>query len=234
MTVTELPRATSDARLRAWQRRSAWPMVILSLLYIAAYTLPIYLYPLPAPWSRTLEIVEIVIWVVFLADYATQLTLAANKRQFLRSEWLALAIVVFPFLRPVRAIRGLLFIRQATAEDRRFWVELPWILALMAVLLIIIAGAAVLSAERFAPGATIRTPSDALWWAISSTTSSSSGDLSPVTLEGRVVASVMRIFGLGLFTSMAGLVAAWFMSYFRLGDARDTDAHVTSRDDVAP
>jgi voltage-gated potassium channel len=197
--------------------------------------MPIYLNPLHAPWNRTLEIAEIVIWVLFLADYTTQLVLADNKRHFLSSEWLALVIVALPFLRPIRAIRGLLFIRQATTEDRRLLRELPWILAIMTALLIVIAGAAVLSVERFAPGATIRTPSDALWWAVSSTTSSSSGNLSPVTVEGRLIASVMRLFGLGLFTSMAGLVAAWFMSYFRLGGSRPVaeSENVPAHDDVA-
>lgn len=216
-----------NARLRTWQRRSAGPMIVLSLAYIAAYALPIYLYPVRSPWNRIWDVAEIVIWVAFVADYVTQFSLADNKRRFLTSEWLALVIVVLPFLRPVRAIRGLLFIRQATSEDRRIWRELPWVLALVAALLIVISGAAVLSAERFAPGATIRTPSDALWWAISSMTSSSSGNLSPVTVEGRVVASVMRLFGLGLFTSMAGLVAAWFISYARPTESRTRASAVT-------
>jgi voltage-gated potassium channel len=206
----------SEDRLVAWQRRSAWPMIILSLVYIAAYTIPIYFYPLASPWSRTLDDVGLATWGVFIVDYAVQFALAGDKRHFLRTDWLALVLVVFPFLRPIRAIRGLLFIRQATSENRSLLRELPWILGFMAVLLIVIAGAAVLSAERFAPGATIRTPSDALWWAVSSTTSSTSGNLSPVTVEGRIVATALRLFGLGLFTSMAGLIAAWFMTYFHI------------------
>lgn len=189
-------------------------MVGLSLIYIAAYVVPIYLYPLSARWSRLLEVVALATWLIFIVDYVVQLSLARDKRHFLKKEWFALALVAFPFLRPIRAIRGLLFIRQATSENRSILRELPWVLGVLAILLIVIAGASVLSAERFAPGATIRTPSDALWWAVSSTTSSSSGNLSPVTIEGRIVATILRLFGLGLFTSMAGLIAAWFMTYF--------------------
>jgi len=135
---------------------------------------------------------------------------------FLKREWLTLFFVVFPFFRPVRAVRGLLFIRQASTKKKSLVSSLPAILGSMAVLLVLIAAAAELNAERFAPGATIKTPSDALWWAVTAITTSGGGRLSPITNEGRIIATVLLIFGLGLLTSMTGYVASWVLHQFNI------------------
>lgn len=201
-------------RLLRWQDFSAWPVIILSIAYIGVYIGPIYWYPLRPGLITTLHVAEYVIWAVFIIDYGVQLTLAADRRQFLRKEWLTLLFVVFPFFRPVRAVRGVLFIRQASTKNKSLVRSLPAILGVMAVLLVVIAGASVLNAERFAPHATIVTPSDALWWAVTAITTSGGGNLSPVTNEGRIVAAFLLIFGLGLLTSMTGYVASWVLSQF--------------------
>jgi voltage-gated potassium channel len=149
------------------------------------------------------HVAEYAIWAVFIIDYAVQLSLASDKRGFLRREWLTLLFVVYPFFRPVRAVRGVLFIRQASTKKKSLVKSLPAILGSMAVLLVIIAAAAVLNAGRFAPHATITTPSDALWWAITA-----------LTNEGRIIAAFLLIFGLGLLTSMTGYVASWVLHQF--------------------
>lgn len=187
----------------------------MSFIYIAVYVVPIFWYPLNRRVALTCTTLEYTVWCAFVADYAIQFFMARDRRHFVRREWLGLIFVIFPFFRPVRAVRGLLFIRQASTRKRSLVRSLPEVLALMAVLLVLIAGAAVLNAERFAPGATITTPSDALWWAISTISTSGSGSLSPVTVEGRVVAGFLLLFGLGLLTSMTGYVASWVLTQFQ-------------------
>lgn len=176
--------------------------------------MPIYWYPLHSVVVTAFHVAEYAIWAVFIIDYAVQLSLASDKRGFLRREWLTLLFVVYPFFRPVRAVRGVLFIRQASTKKKSLVKSLPAILGSMAVLLVIIAAAAVLNAGRFAPHATITTPSDALWWAITALTTSGSGNLAPVTNEGRIIAAFLLIFGLGLLTSMTGYVASWVLHQF--------------------
>ena len=146
-------------QLLRWQELSAWPVIFLSFAYIGVYVGPIYWYPLHPGLVTMLHVAEYVIWAVFIVDYGVQLFLAADKRQFLRKEWLTLLFVIFPFFRPVRAVRGVLFIRQASTKKKSLVRSLPAILGAMAVLLVVIAGAAVLNAERFAPHATITTTS---------------------------------------------------------------------------
>jgi voltage-gated potassium channel len=153
-----------------------------------------------------------------------QFQLASNKKLFFRHEWLSLLFVVFPFLRPVRAVRGIIFIRQATTKKKSLVRSLPAILATMAVLLVVISGAAVLSAERFAPHATITTPSDALWWALTELTTAGGGNLSPVTIEGRLIASFLLIFGLGLLASMTAYIASWVLREFNIAKTDQSKA----------
>jgi voltage-gated potassium channel len=213
-----------ESRLKKWQEVSAWPIIVLSFLYIAVYVIPIYWYALRPGLSTVFHVAEYVIWAIFVFDYAVQFQLALNKKLFFRREWLSLLFVVFPFLRPVRAVRGIIFIRQATTKKKSLVRSLPAILASMAVLLVVISGAAVLSAERFAPHATIKTPSDALWWALTEVTTAGGGNLSPVTVEGRLIASFLLIFGLGLLASMTGYVASWVLHEFNIANTDPSDA----------
>ena len=191
------------------------PVIFLSLLYIAVYVVPIYWYPLSHAEVRLCRITEYVVWGLFVLDYAIQLWLSDNRRAFILREWLAFLFVAFPFFRPIRAIRGVIFYRQATTKQRSMVTSLPGVMAVMTILLLIVGGAAVLDVERFAPHATITTPSDALWWAVTEMTTSSNGSLSPVTMEGRLIAGFLLLFGLGLLTSMTGYVASWVLREFR-------------------
>lgn len=220
--------AVVETRLDKWQQATGWPVIVLSVSYIAVYVAPIFWYPLTQGLADFCHVAEYVIWALFIADYAVQFSLAEDRRLFFRHEWLTLLSVVFPFFRPIRAVRGLLFIRQAGTKKRSLVKSLPIILFSMAILLAIIASAAVLNAERFAPHATITTTSDALWWSVTALTTSGGGGLAPVTNEGRIIATFLLIFGLGLLTSMTGYVASWVLHQFSL--ARQEETRETVKD----
>ena len=205
---------SSEPRLEKWQAATAWPTIIASFLYIAAYVLPIYLYPVPHRDEITYNVIQYAMWSLFVIDFMVQIYLARDRKSYLKHEWITLVIVVFPFFRPVRAIRGVILIRQTAGRQKSIVKSLPALLAVIGTLMIIIIGAAVLNAERFAPGATIKTPSDALWWALGTITTSGSG-MNPVTNEGRILAAVPLIFGLGILASMTGLIAGWAVKQFR-------------------
>lgn len=208
-------------RLDAWQRRTAWPLVGLSLLYTLVYVYPIFAYPAPHAIGSLCHALEYVIWAVFIADYAIQYYLAPDKRAFLKKEWLALIFVVVPFFRPIRAVRGVVFLRQASTRPREsLMMTIPWILAATTALMMIIMAASILDVERFAPGGNIHTPSDALWWALVTVTTIGYGDKFPVTNEGRLIAAVLIIFGLGLISSLTGYFASWILQKAHLDALR--------------
>jgi voltage-gated potassium channel len=65
-----------------------------------------------------------------------------------------------------------------------------------------------LEVEAGAPGATIRTGGDALWWALTTVTTVGYGDTYPVTTAGRAIAAVMMLVGIALFGSMSALITS--------------------------
>ena len=58
----------------------------------------------------------------------------------------------------------------------------------------------------------IKTAQDAVWWAVVTITTVGYGDRYPVTAEGRVVATVLMIAGVGFLGTVAGLVSSWFQT----------------------
>jgi len=71
---------------------------------------------------------------------------------------------------------------------------------------------AVLDAEQDAADSNITTFGDALWWACTTVTTVGYGDRYPVTLEGRAVAVVLMIVGIGVVGAVTASVATWLMN----------------------
>jgi voltage-gated potassium channel len=62
-----------------------------------------------------------------------------------------------------------------------------------------------------APESNIRSAEDALWWTVATLTTVGYGDLYPVTSEGRLLAGLAMVAGVGLFGAFSGLVASWLL-----------------------
>ena len=69
-----------------------------------------------------------------------------------------------------------------------------------------------LDAERDAPGATITSFGDAVWWAWATVTTVGYGDRFPVTLEGRLIAFALMLVGISLVGVVTASVAAWLIA----------------------
>jgi voltage-gated potassium channel len=71
----------------------------------------------------------------------------------------------------------------------------------------------------------IRTFDDALWWAVVTATTVGYGDVSPVTGEGRVIAVLLMLVGIGVIGIFTASLAGWL---FERGDD-DRQAQVEAR-----
>ena len=98
-----------------------------------------------------------------------------------------------------------------------------------AVLLVYAGSLAILQAERAHPGARITTFGDAVWWSMSTVTTVGYGDESPVTGEGRVVAVLMMVGGIGLVGAVTATLASWVVQRVAQEDTEHqaaTAAHI--------
>lgn len=142
---------------------------------------------------------NLVLWLVFLVDYLARVFLAMDRWLFIRTHVLALLVVAVPFLRPLRllmlvAVVGQ-FIQRAKGGVRGR--VLAFVL-LATVVLMSTAAVLVYGFERTAEGSSIVTLGDAVWWAIATVTTVGYGDSIPVTPQGRTVAAVLMVVGIGL------------------------------------
>ena len=80
---------------------------------------------------------------------------------------------------------------------------------------------AVLDAEQDAHGANITSYGDALWWSCTTVFTVGYGDRFPVTLEGRLVAVVLMLIGIGFVGVVTASVAAWMIRQVEQQDHRE-------------
>ena len=172
-----------------------------------------------------MQVCDYVIWAVFVADYATRLYLARRRWHFVRTHPLDLLVVIVPTARPLRLLKlarlGAVVGILASRSKRTTHVRVAIAVTGSALVLLVVAAAAMYDAERDAPGSTIRTFGDALWWAATTVTTVGYGDKVPVTDEGRIVAVALMVVGISVLGVVTASVAAWFVDQLR--DVREAE-----------
>jgi len=218
-----------EDRVERWEHVTAYPLTVLSVLFIVVYAWPILDPAMEPHVRRGCELGDIVIWGLFGIDYLVRLGLARRKRGFLRTHWFDLAVLILPFLRPLRALRLInalrVINRQAVSWTRG---RLALYIVATTVLLVLVAALSVLDAERGRPGSTIETYPEALWWGIATITTVGYGDFYPTTVEGRMVAVALMIAGIGLIGFVTGSLATWIVE--RISAAEEPLEAATRRD----
>lgn len=169
-----------------------------------------------------LDGLDFVVCLVFLADFCIRFRRAPSKLAFLKWGWIDLvsSIPAFDVLRWGRLVRVIRIIRILRAFRsmkhviaflyRNRTKSLAGTAALSAVVLVIFSCIAILAFEN-EKDSNIKTPFDAIWWASSTITTVGYGDKYPVTVEGKLVAIVLMVAGVGLFGVLTGLFARLFV-----------------------
>lgn len=194
-----------------WEEKSNIPMALLGLVYLGTYTAQV-LNKDNITLVYQLEIVSVALWVVFAADVLFRLIFSTNIKDFVKSSWLEILALTLPFLRVLRVFRAVIGLRgikgfvknrvNATAAYVVMLVPLTWFTG----------GIAVLDAESNNPDAIISTLREALWWSLATITTVGYGDKYPTTIEGQLVAAVLMLTGIALFSAGAGMFASWILA----------------------
>jgi voltage-gated potassium channel Kch len=67
---------------------------------------------------------------------------------------------------------------------------------------------------------------DGIWWAIVTATTVGYGDISPVTTEGRIIAVVLMLLGIGVIGAFTATVASFFVSQDEGSEIRALEARL--------
>ncbi|HEV2124030.1 MAG TPA: potassium channel family protein [Chloroflexota bacterium] len=196
---------------RLWWAYEA-TMAALALVVVWLFTVP------DQGWAR---VANLGIWAIFVVDYGVRLAIADDRRRFVRSNIPDLiAILPLDFLRVARLARlaRLTRLLRAGTVLWRISTNVRGVLGTNGLGYLLLATAALVIGGGFAAWAAedqLESFGDGLWWALVTATTVGYGDISPVTLQGRLVATVLMLVGIGTLGMITGSIATYFLGQHR-------------------
>ncbi|WP_070819574.1 potassium channel family protein [Rothia sp. HMSC064F07] len=237
-TVTDPPRPAPRTRLfrtlskyrgeknlAAWEERSSRPMFVASVLYLLAFAAPIMSTRIQEPYDGYLNILQLILWGLFAADYCIRLYLAPRRLYFITHNLMNLAIVLLPAW---RIVSFLAMIHLTTNRQYKRLSELAVKLFGYTAIFIIMFALAIYSVESSEPGAMIRDLPTAYWWTFTTLATVGYGDVYPVTGIGRVIAVVVMLYGVGMVAVATGALASWIIE--KIGGREEQEYPATKAD----
>lgn len=222
-------RMIEESRRTAWERHLEWPLMGAALVFLVGYAWPILEPQISHTWLMVCVVTSWAAWGLFATDYAVRLLLSVDRKGFVRSNLLDLAVVVLPLLRPLRILRlvTLLTVLNRNAGSS-FRGRVAVYMAGASTAVIFVASLAILQAERGRHGATIQTFGDALWWSVTTVTTVGYGDEYPVTVEGRLIAVALMLSGIALIGVITATFASWLIQ--RVEEVEEASQTATRQD----
>lgn len=191
--------------------RTLWFELVMGALALASVWLAVQ------PDSAFHLAASLAIWGIFAIEYGVRLIRAPKKAAFVRGNALDLvAILPFDVLRVARLVRLVRVFRflRGIQVLWRIGRHVSGILktnglayALAATALLVLAAGYVM--PQIEPA--IQTPADGIWWSLVTATTVGYGDIAPRTPEGRLIAAVLMMTGIGAIGMITGSIATYFI-----------------------
>ncbi len=185
-----------------------------------------------SPETRTvLDAADFAVCMIFLVDFFVSLSHAQNKLHYLATwGWLDLlssipavdlarwgrAARILRVLRVLRVMRATRIMAGLAIQHRARNAALAGILLL---LLVVFASSIAILHFEDVEGGNIRNAHDAMWWAATTVSTVGYGDFYPVTWEGRLIAVLLMVTGVGSFAAVAAGLASWFLESSEVSEA---------------
>ncbi|WP_443053606.1 potassium channel family protein [Streptomyces sp. NBC_00285] len=149
--------------------------------------------------------VTLAAWALFAVDYAVRRRLSGQRQRFVRTHVLDTLVLLLPLLRPLRVVKVYEAVQRRRGRPRLALHARVSVYAGLSTLLLGFTGAlAVYQQERHAPGTTMHTFGDAVWWTCATLATVGYGDVVPVTPLGRLIAVGVMMIGLALLGAVTG------------------------------
>ena len=220
-----LSKYRGEKNLAAWEERSSTPMFVASVLYLLAFAAPIMSTRIQEPYDGYLNIIQMILWGLFAADYCIRLYLAPRRLYFITHNLMNLAIVLLPAW---RIVSFLAMIHLTTNRQYKRLSELAVKLFGYTAIFIIMFALAIYSVESSEPGAMIRDLPTAYWWTFTTLATVGYGDVYPITGIGRVIAVVVMLYGVGMVAVATGALASWIIE--KIGGREEQEYPATKAD----
>lgn len=233
-------------RLEILQQLEDWfdlPMVVLGFVWLGLFVIEVVqgLTPL-------LEALGLVIWSLFVVNFALEFVLAPQKRVYLQQNWLTVLSLLLPALRVLRIARFLRLLRTTSvarglkllrflARTNRGMRALAasmsrrgfgYVVTLTLVITLVGAAGMYSFEKNIADGSGLPSYSSALWWTAMLMTTMGS-EYWPQSPEGRVLCLLLALYAFAVF----GYVTAVLATFFVGRDAENEEAELASAQSIA-
>ncbi|MCX6431328.1 MAG: ion transporter [Actinobacteria bacterium] len=212
------------AEERAGLRNPGYEIFIAALSVLSILNLVLLYVVQDAQLDFVLMVMNVVLTVIFLIDFLVRFRAAPSKSgYFWRGFGWADLLASLPFsqakifrlFRLIKVYRllkdyGAKSIARSLVKDRAGSALLS--LLLIAILMLEFGSLGLLSLEADTPDANITSASDALWYIIVTMSTVGYGDQYPITNPGRVLGTIIIIIGVGIFGTLTGYLANFFLS----------------------
>jgi len=198
-------------------------LIILTLsLFVLGLLAAELIFDLPSETVRVLSWIDNLVCGVFFVDFVVRFRRAESKLNFMKWGWIDLlssipevevlrwgrVFRVFRVLRLLRAIKSVRLIFELLFKSRTSGGMVS--VFTITFLMLSLSSAGILVVES-GPDSNIRSAEDAIWWGVTTITTVGYGDHYPVTLAGRCIAVALMITGVGLFGTLSGVIASYFL-----------------------
>ena len=202
-----------------------YQLFMLALCVWALAVLAISTFVKWSPSTQTiLSYADITVCGLFFIDFLITFHRAKNKGRYLLTwGWIDLLSCIptvdalrwgraARLMRLLRVLRGVKSARALTHFVIGRRAESAVLAASLITLLLLVSSSIAILEFEVPNGGNIATAEDAMWWSMSTMTTVGYGDRYPITSEGRLVAVFLMAAGVGLFGTLSGAVASWFLS----------------------
>ncbi|MFI6563408.1 potassium channel family protein [Streptomyces sp. NPDC050534] len=208
-----------DTRTTRWEQRTELPLAVASLAFLASYAVRVLMPGLTDLLQALALVVFLASWALFAVNYAVLWRLSGQGLSFVRRHVLDTVVLILPLLRPLRMVKIYEAMQRRHGKPRLALHARVIVYSGLTTVLLGFAGTlAVYQQERGAPGASMKTFGDAVWWTCATLSTVGYGDVVPVTPMGRLIAVGMMAIGLALLGAVTGTFASWLMQVFSRED----------------
>lgn len=205
--IDRLRGAERERLSERFERVTELPLLFLAFLMIPLIAGP-FLWDLTTAEIALFTALNAIIWIAFAIDLGVKLLLSTRRIRYLRAHWLDVLIVAIPFFRPLRIIRLFVYGSRAFQGGRRL--SKPDFVVAYAFGSLIIATTFIVAFERNSDSQLADFP-NALWWGVVTITTVGYGDITPVSVGGRIIAAILMVVGIGIFSFITANIASRFV-----------------------
>ena len=214
----------AQKRLDKYETKTTLLMVLLALIYIALYAIEVLSNALAPSVMSAVTVVGNIIWVTFAIDLGIRIYISPKRINYIVKHPIDVIAVVLPAFRALRVLRVFTAGQWLMTDGKRLSYGRTGLSLGLAVLFIVgLGGLAVLDAEKNAPGASIVSIGDGIWFAFSTITTVGYGDFYPITLQGKFVAVGLMVLGVSLIGVVSATLSNTFLSAVREEVEKESD-----------